>query len=102
MADMAIAVLNGTFRAEILVFYGLTYLLAGAAVALDGRYPAWFGGVAAMAGGIVLLNGLLTFLDLSIPRQDFLVFVVIVPLESLWLLILGVLMWRQSRRVAAA
>lgn len=102
MADTAIAVLNGTFRAEILVFYGLTFLLAGVAVALDGRYPAWFGGIAAIAGGIVLLNGLLTFLDLSLPRQDFLVFVVIVPLESLWLLILGVLMWRQASRTPAA
>ena len=30
------------------------------------------------------------------------VFVVIVPLESLWLLILGVLMWRQSRRLPTA
>ena len=43
MADTAIAILNGTFRSEILIFYGLTFLLAGLAVALDGRYPAWFG-----------------------------------------------------------
>jgi hypothetical protein len=102
MADTTIAILNGTFRAEILIFYGLTFLLAGLAVALDGRYPAWFGGIAAVAGGIVLVNGLLTFLDLSLPRQDTLVFVVIVPLESLWLLVLGVLMWQRGGRSGAA
>jgi hypothetical protein len=34
--------------------------------------------------------------------MDVLVFLVIVPLESLWLLILGVLMWRRASRTAAA
>lgn len=101
MADTAIAVLNGTFRGEILIFYGLTFLLAGLAVAFDGRYPAWFGGLAAIAGGVVVINGLLTFVDLSLPRQDFLVFVLIVPLESLWLLVLGVLMWLNAGQVGA-
>ena len=50
----------------------------------------------------MLVNGLLTFVDLSLPRQDVLVFVLIVPLESLWLLVLGVLMWRRSGRTGAA
>jgi hypothetical protein len=96
MTDTVITLLNGTFRSEILIFYGLTFLLAGLAVALDGGYPAWFGGIAAIAGGAVLLAGLLSFVDVSVPRQDILVFLVIVPLESLWLLILGVLMWRRA------
>lgn len=102
MTDTVITLLNGTFRSEILVFYGLTFLLAGLAVAFDGRYPAWFGGIAAIAGGAVLLNGLLSFVGASLPRQDFLVFVVIVPIESLWLLILGVLMWRRANWIGAA
>lgn len=102
MTDTVITLLNGTFRAEILILYGLTFFLAGLGVALDGRYPAWFGAIAAIAGGAVLLSGLLSFVDISLPRQDILVFVVIVPLESLWLLILGVLMWRRANRTDAA
>ena len=98
MTDTVITLLNGTFRSEILVFYGLTFLLVGLAVALDGRYPAWFGGIAVIAGGAVLINGFLSFVGANLPRQDFLVFVVIVPIESLWLLILGVMMWRRASR----
>jgi hypothetical protein len=102
MTDTVITLLNGTFRAEILVFYGLTFLLAGLAVALDIRYPTWFGGIAAIAGGAVLVSGLLSFLGISVPRMDTLVFLVIVPIESLWLLILGVLMWRRASRMGVA
>ena len=49
MAETALWLLNGTFHSEIVVFYGLTVLLAGLAVAFDGRYPVWFGGIAAVA-----------------------------------------------------
>ena len=102
MTDTVITLLNGTFRGEILVFYGLTFLLAGLGVALDGRYPSWFGGLAAVAGGVVLLTGLMSYLGVSLARQDVLVFLVIVPLESLWLLTLGVLMWRRARGMRPA
>jgi hypothetical protein len=57
MADTAIALLNGTFRGETLIFDGLTFLLAGLAVAFDGRDPIWLGGVAAVAGAVGLVNG---------------------------------------------
>ena len=105
MAETAVWFLNGTFRSEILVFYGLTVLLAGLAVALDGRYPVWFGGIAAVAGGVVFVNGILSFAGTSLSPaagEDFLVFVVILPLESLWLLALGILMWQRAGRVRTA
>jgi hypothetical protein len=99
MTQTVITLQNGTFRSEMLIFYGLTFLLAGLAVTLDGQYPAWFGGIAALAGGVVLLTALLSFVGVGVPRQDVLVFAVIMPLESLWLLILGVLMWRRGRQI---
>ena len=105
MADTAVWFLNGTFRSEIVVFYGLTVLLAGLAVALDGRYPVWFGGIGAAAGATVFVNGILSFAGASlspVAGEDFLVFVVILPLESLWLLALGILMWQRAGRVHAA
>jgi hypothetical protein len=98
MADTALAVLNGTFRSEIVVLYGLTVLLAGLGVALDGRYPVWFGTVGAVAGAAVLANGFLSYAGISLTREDMLVFVVVLPVESLWLLALGVLMWRRADR----
>jgi hypothetical protein len=100
MTDTALALLNGTFRSEIVILYGLTVLLAGLAVALDGRYPVWFGTIGAIAGAAVLVNGLLSYAGVSLTRQDFLVFVVILPVESLWLLALGVLMWRRAGRLS--
>jgi hypothetical protein len=99
MAETAVWLLNGTFRSEIVVFYGLTVLVAGLAVALDGYYPTWFGAIAAIAGAAVLVNGLLSFAGTGLSNQDFLVFVVILPLEALWLLALGVLMWHRAGRV---
>ena len=99
MAETALWFLNGTFRSEIVVFYGLTVLLAGLAVAFDGRYPVWFGGIAAVAGAAVLVNGLLSLAGVGLGGQDFLVFVVILPIEALWLLVLGLLMWRRAGRV---
>jgi hypothetical protein len=102
MAETAMWFVNGTFRSEIAVFYGLTVLVAGLAVALDRRYPTWFGTIGAVTGAAVLLNGLLSFSGIGLGNQDFLVFIVILPIESLWLLALGVLMWRRAGRVRAA
>jgi hypothetical protein len=101
MADTAAWFLNGTFRSEIGIFYGLTVLLAGLAVAHDGRYPRWFGRIAALAGGLVLLNALVSLAGIRLTRQDFLLFVTIVPIESIWLVALGVMMWRRAGRVSA-
>lgn len=97
MADTALWFLNGTFRSEILIFYGLTVLLAGLAVAYDGRYPVWFGWIATVAGALVAINALFSYAGLSLlPRLDLQVFVVILPIESLWLIVLGVMMWRRA------
>jgi hypothetical protein len=93
--DTMLAIATGTLRAELLLLYGVTVLLAGLAVALDGPYPAWFGGIGAVAGGVATLVALSGFLGLQF-RVDVLVFVVALPLEGLWLLVLGILMWRRA------
>ena len=99
--EAMLAIASGTFRAELLLFYGVTMLLAGLAVALDDLYPVWFGGVGAAAGMVVTLFGLAGFAGISF-RADVLGFVAVLPIEGLWLLALGVLMWRRSSQLPAA
>jgi hypothetical protein len=96
MAETGIWLLNGTFRSEIVIFYGLTVLIAGLAVVFDGRYPVWFGTTGALAGGAVLVNGLLSYAGVRVLQEDLLLFVVTLPVECVWLLTLGVLMWRRA------
>jgi hypothetical protein len=93
--DTMLTIASGTLRAELLLFYGVSVLLAGLAVALDGGYPRWFGALGAVAGALVVLMALLGFAGVSF-RIDFLIFVIVLPLEGLWLLALGVLMWRRA------
>jgi hypothetical protein len=103
-ADTAIWLLNGTFRSEIFIFYGLTVLLAGLGIAFDRRYPTWFGGIGALAGAAVAVVALSSFSGTSltpIEGEDFFLFVTVLPVESAWLLALGVLMWRRASREAA-
>ncbi|MGK5672150.1 hypothetical protein ACSNOB_04795 [Micromonospora sp. URMC 106] len=85
-------------------FYGLTMLLAGLAVALDARYPRWIAVAGAIAGAVVLTNGLLAFAGVGLAPAggtDLMLFVVVLPLESLRLMILGRIMWRHAKRPAA-
>lgn len=95
--DTMLVIASGTLRAELLLLYGVTVLLAELAVAVDGAYPAWFGSIGAVAGGVATLAGLTGVLGLGF-RIDVLVFVVALPLEGLWLLTLGLLMWRRAGR----
>ena len=103
MAETGIWLVSGTFHNEVLTFYGLTMLLAGLAVALDGRYPRWLGRAGMAAGALATLNGLLEFAGITLTPLaglglDFLVFAVVIPVELLWLLALGILMWRRGGR----
>jgi hypothetical protein len=42
----------------------------------------------------------LSYAGISLTREDMLIFVVVLPIESLWLLALGVLMWRRADRLS--
>lgn len=95
--DTLLAIGAGTFHAELLLFYGVSVLLTGLAIALDGAYPGWFGAIGAVAGGAAVIAGLAGFLGLQF-RIDVLVFVVALPIEGLWFLALGILMWRRARQ----
>lgn len=103
--NMMLKLLNGPFRVEILVWYGLTFFLAGLVVSLDRRFPRWVGligtaaGAAGLASGMVSLAGIeLAVGGIGLPL-DRLVFLVAMPIEGIWMGMLGVLMWRRSHRI---
>ena len=102
MTDTLLKLLNGPFRVEIMVWYGLTFLLAGIVVCLDPRYPTWVGMVGAATGGAGFVAGLaslagstLSLGGIGLPL-DRLVFLLTMPLEGAWMLALGTFMWRRA------
>jgi hypothetical protein len=95
VGDALLYILHGTWPNVHSFFHGLPFVVAGAAVALSRRYPAWIGWVGAAGGAASLLGGVLQFLG-AIPRE---VRFVIVPAQvvSLWFVAVGLLMWRRAR-----
>jgi Bacterial protein of unknown function (DUF899) len=105
MTTTLLKLLTGPFRIEILVWYGLTIMLAGIVVCLDPRYPTWLGLIGVGAGGGALVAGLASLAG-SRPSVggpglplDRLVFLLTLPVEGLWMLLLGAFMWRRVGRV---
>lgn len=84
--------INAVYR----MFLGMTMLLAGLVIARDGMYPRWFGwlgvvlAIAAwmLRGVVVWYTGFEHLGILALPS----------PLAALWLLALGILMWRSTAR----
>jgi hypothetical protein len=91
-ADLLRRILAGSWAAVVTLFHGVPFVLAGLAVALSGRYPAWlgwvgvFGGAGSVAVGVALFFGALSA-GLAVP------FAIVL---SLFMVILGWLMWLQS------
>jgi hypothetical protein len=84
-------ILEGTWAGVISLFHGVPFVLAGLAVALSGRYPAWLGWVGFIGGAGSLVIGLAMLLGvrtgLAVP------FAVVI---SLFMVVLGWLLWNQS------
>jgi hypothetical protein len=93
MVETGLRLVHGTARTEIIIFYGLTFCLADLGLACDGRFPRVFGWIGAAVGGLVAVLGSLS-LGGAAFAPDTLVFVGAVPIEGVWLLVLGTLLWR--------
>ena len=94
--DLLLRVLDGTWAGVITLYHGLPFVLAGLAVALSPRYPAWLGWIGVIGGtgslliGIAMLLGVQT--QLAVP------FAVVL---SFFMVVLGWLMWGLVDRGAA-
>jgi ABC-type multidrug transport system fused ATPase/permease subunit len=83
-----------------LSFAGVPFILLGLAVALSGVYPRWLGWLAAFAGLGSVAAGLVQAFT-GRPTVATLVLTIIGPtVISLWVLIVGVLLYRQAGRLA--
>jgi Domain of unknown function (DUF4386) len=85
-----------------LTFAGVPFVLFGLAVAYAGTYPRWLGWVAFFAGIGSILAGLIQALT-GEPTVVSLILTIIGPtVITLWMLVIGVLLWRRSAPAAAS
>jgi hypothetical protein len=96
-ADLLLRLLDGTWAGVITLYHGLPFILAGLAVAVSRRYPAWLGWIGVIGGGGSLVIGVAMLLGvqtgLAVP------FAVVL---SFFMVVLGWLMWSQSESGHAA
>jgi hypothetical protein len=83
--------IDGAWAGAITLFHGLPFVLSGLAVIVSGRYPAFWGWLG-LAGGLgSLIAGLLLFFGVTgLPTGLSIVCAVII---SLYMIVLGVLLW---------
>ncbi|MGD9531622.1 MAG: hypothetical protein AB7V44_33170, partial [Pseudonocardia sp.] len=83
----------------VALLLGLPFALFGIAVAVSSEYPSILGWLGAVVGVVGFCTGAANFALLAlIPIQ---LFVPVVFLLDLWMLTMGVLMWKRSRRTSS-
>jgi hypothetical protein len=100
VGDTLLYALSGTWWSVHTYFHGLPFVLAGLAVVASRSYPAWLGWIGVAGGTASLTAGVLQFLG-ALPGSERLV-IVPAQLVSLWMVAIGVLMWRSAARSAEA
>jgi hypothetical protein len=89
--DLLLRLLDGTWAGVITLYHGLPFVLAGLAMALSRRYPAWLGWIGVIGGGGSLVIGVAMLLGvqtgLAVP------FAVVL---SFFMVVLGWLLWSRA------
>lgn len=94
--ELSDVILLGPAFSWIIILWGLSPILFGLAVALDSRRTAWLGWVGVAVGAATLIGGVTLFLRLDLI-PDWIIFAVATLGTNLWMLMLGVMMWRRAR-----
>ncbi len=92
--------LGATFPLYISLMLGLPYFFAGISVTFSKKYPAWLGWLAVVCGLGNFIAGISMFLDHPIIPED-MVFGVFGLLLHLWLIIMGIFMWKHANVIQA-
>lgn len=90
--ELLLRILDGTWAGVITLFHGLPFVLAGLAVILSQRYPAWLGVIGVIGGAGSLVIGIAMFFDLVGPGPA----VIFAVILSLFMVILGGLFWTRA------
>lgn len=98
MQDFALLrqLFEATWAGVILLFHGLPFVLAGLAVTLSQRYPAWLGWIGFIGGAGSVIIGLAMVFGAA-PAWLAVPFAVVL---SVFMVILGWLMWTQNANAA--
>lgn len=99
LGEVMVRLAYATFSTYLMLLLGLPFVLAGLAMAASRSYPAWLGLLGAAAGTGALVGGATRFLGLHGVVPDGLLFGVFVLAGQVWLVLVGVLLWRQAATV---
>lgn len=95
-ADLMLRILEGSWGAVVTFFHGVPFVLAGWAMLVSQRYPAWLGWVGLIGGAGSVIIGTLIFLmidtGLNLPGLA----VPFAVILSVYMLIVGVLLLNQA------
>lgn len=92
--DLVILMTGGGFPLYVALLLGLPFILFGIAVILSSAYPSWLGWLGAGAGAVAFVVGTTNFVGLEFPPIQ--LFVLSVFLLDVWMIAMGVLMWRRA------
>jgi hypothetical protein len=82
-----------------LTLFGLALIFFGVAILLGKTYAAWLGWAGILIGSSVVLNALLAMFGVATEFLDAYVWTVVASLFVLWVLVMGVLLWRKAQRL---
>ena len=88
-------------NAESMPLAAESFNLIGLGVALDRACPAWFGWSGFAVSAATLVTGITWFAGVDLV-PELTLWAALQPLEWLWLLVLGVMMWRESNTAREA
>ena len=86
----------GLLSMFIFIFFGVTFILYGLAVALTDVYPKWLGWAALVVGIAAALIGLVQAYNGPSTLVTNVLFPIVSILLTVWALVIGVLMWRKA------
>ena len=90
----------GIFSIVIFVFFGVTFILYGLAVALSDVYPKWLGWAALVVGIVAAVLGLIQAYEGPSTLVTNVLFPIASILLTVWVLVMGILMWRRAGAAA--
>lgn len=94
--DVLAQISTGLFVIWVIVFFGVTFVLHGLAVARSGLYPGWLGWLAVLVGlGSAWVGLVQAYRGPSVLYFNVL-FVVFSVAATVWVFVMGLLLWRRA------
>jgi hypothetical protein len=101
MADTIEVSQYAVYSLSVVVFLGVGVFLYGLAVVQSRAYPGWLGWLALVSGAGALVVGVAQCFGGPDFRATEIFFVLFSMLSTIWVLVMGVLMWRKAQAVKA-